>query len=81
MQPVGIQKNKDNFILDITDGKIWLSVISLLSPNQIPMNILGILMNVDWFQPFKHVSYSVGIVYAAIINLPRSIRYANENII
>ena len=74
-------KNKDNFILDITDGKVWLSIISLLSPSQIPINILGILMNVDWFQPFKHVSYSVGIIYAVIINLPRSIRYANENII
>ena len=74
-------KSQPNFILDITDGKVWSMITSSLSPNRSPTNIIGILVNVDWFQPFKHVSYSVGVIYAVIINLPRSIRYKNENII
>ena len=23
----------------------------------------GLMMNVDWFQPFKHTNYSVGAIY------------------
>ena len=45
------------------------------------MNILGLLVNVDWFQPYKHVAYSVGVIYAVIINLPRCIRFKDENVI
>ena len=71
--------SQPNFILDITDGKVWSLITSSLSPNRSPTNILGILINIDWFQPFKHVSYSVGVIYAVIINLPRSIQYKNEN--
>lgn len=26
---------------------------------------LALMMNVDWFQPFKHSSYSVGVIYLA----------------
>jgi len=38
-------------------------------------------LNVDWFQPFKHVSDSVGVMYLSILNLPRTERYKPENII
>ena len=38
-------------------------------------------MNVDWFQPFKYVSYSVGVIYLAFCNLPRKERYNRENMI
>ena len=38
-------------------------------------------MNVDWFQPFKHTSYSVGAIYLVIMNLPRALRFHPENII
>ena len=27
----------------------------------------------DWFQPFKHVTYSVGEIYRSVLNLPRNI--------
>ena len=37
-------------------------------------------MNVDWFQPFKHIAYSVGVIYAVIINLPRVMCYKKENV-
>ena len=29
----------------------------------------------DWFQPFEHVTYSVGVIYISILNLPRQSRF------
>ena len=44
---------------------------------------LAVTLNLDWFQPFSHVNYSVGvgIIYMVILNLPREKRYKVENII
>ena len=42
---------------------------------------LGLLLNVDWFNPYKHVEYSVGATYIAIMNFPRHLRYKKENMI
>ena len=46
----------------------------------LPYN-LGLMLNVDWFQPYDHVQYSVGVIYLIILNLPRAERYKIENII
>ena len=64
------------FARDVYDGEIWrnfqevdgqpfLSCSDSLS--------LGLMLNVDWFQPYKHCSYSVGAIYLTIMNLPRSV--------
>ena len=46
----------------------------------IPNNLcLG--MNIDWFNPYKDASYSVGAVYFVILNLPREERSKLENVI
>jgi hypothetical protein len=42
---------------------------------------LALLLNCDAFQPFKKTSYSVTCFWMAVANLPRSIRYLEENII
>lgn len=39
------------------------------------------MLNVDWFNPFKHTVYSVGVLYLTVMNLPRSKRYKQENVI
>ncbi len=39
------------------------------------------MLNIDWFQPFTHTIYSVGVIYLTIMNLPRQIRTKRENII
>ena len=39
------------------------------------------MVNVDWFQPFKHCKYSVGVIYVVLMNLPREIRFKCENVI
>ncbi|GET67299.1 uncharacterized protein LOC107327733 [Rhizophagus irregularis DAOM 181602=DAOM 197198] len=41
----------------------------------------GLLVNLDWFQPFTYTQHSTGAIYASICNLPRSERNKPENII
>lgn len=40
----------------------------------------GFMLNIDWFQPFKHSLYSVGALYMVLMNLPRSQRFKLENV-
>jgi len=39
------------------------------------------LLNVDWFQPFDHHTYSVGVIYLVLLNFPRATHYKRENVI
>ena len=41
----------------------------------------GLLLNIDWFQPYKYTTSSVGVMYLTVLNLPRSVRYKRENVI
>ena len=41
----------------------------------------GLLLNIDWFQPFDNLIYSVGVIYLVVLNLPRNVRYKRENVI
>ena len=43
------------------------------------MGKYGKTFSVDWFQPYKHLNYSVGAIYIAI--LPRDVRYKVENVL
>ena len=66
-----------NLMADVYDGHIWRDFSDFLdAPNS-----LLFCLNVDWFQPFQHVTYSVGAIYLSILNLPRSKRHLLENII
>ena len=40
-----------------------------------------LMLNCDWFQPYKHTSFSVGVLYLAVQNLPREQRFKRDNII
>ena len=67
---------------DIYDGMIWEKFQSIHGePFLEAPNYLGLILNIDWFNPFKHVQYSVGVLYLVIANLPRSERYKIENVI
>ena len=69
----------DDLIGDLYDGKVWKD----LEQNGFfdsPYN-LAVTLNVDWFQPYKRVKDSVGALYLCIANLPRSLRYKQENVI
>ena len=72
----------NGYMKDIFDGQIWKEFMSEQCSNflQQPMNLL-LMLNVDWFQPYKHVAYSVGVIYLTIQNLPRHERFLKHNLI
>ena len=41
---------------------------------------LALMLNCDWFQPYKHVKYSVGAIYLTVLNLPSSLRNKLQNV-
>lgn len=53
------------------DGEAFLAVL----------RNYAFMLNVDWFQPFKHSLYSVGALYMVLMNLPRSERFKPENVL
>ena len=66
-----------DIISDIYDGNVWHNFQNFLSSR----HSWCIALNIDWFQPFLHVSDSVGAIYMVILNLPREERYRQENMI
>ena len=66
---------------DVYHGKMWSDFQDY---NDKPLlsdpYALGLMMNFDFFQPYKHVPYSVGVIYLVIMNLPRNIRFKQENV-
>ena len=73
-----------NILGDIYDGKVWKEFLDVNGKhyfNEQNMCSLAFSLNIDWFQPYKHVTDSVGAIYLSILNLPRQLRYKVENII
>ena len=44
-------------------------------------NSLGLMLNIDWYRPYKHSPHSIGVIYLVVMNLPRSERYCWKNLI
>ena len=69
---------------DIFDGQIWSDFgAHSQRPNMFlssPFSYM-VTLNVDWFQPFVRTQYSLGAIYLSIQNLPRELRYKEENIL
>ena len=76
------EKNHGTLLKDIYDGRVWTEFQCYNNDPFLsnPLS-LGLMMNIDWFQPYKHVAYSVGDIYLVIMNLPRNIRYKVENVL
>ena len=68
-----------NFISDIYDGNVWKSFESTKYLDD-PYSFL-LSLNVDWFQPYKHTTFSCGAIYLTVQNLPRSERFKQENVL
>ena len=71
-----------NTLCDIYDGKVWeefqyVDGIPFLAAS----HNWALMLNIDWFRPYKHTPYSVGAVYMVITNLPQSERFKKENLI
>ncbi|GBC36556.2 uncharacterized protein LOC110040724 [Rhizophagus irregularis DAOM 181602=DAOM 197198] len=79
-------RNDSQFLNDIYDGKIWKTFQD--HRQNIPFfrkdvsdRHLGIMLNIDWFQPFDNSTYSIGALYGVICNLPRNERFKPSNIL
>ena len=71
------QSRNENLLQDVYNGRVWQQFISILEK---PL-CLALMLNVDWFQPFDHVVYSVGCVYLTIMNIPRTLRYKRKHVL
>ena len=67
----------EGVLTDVTDGRIWKEFKDFLKD----AGRYGLMLNFDFFQPFKHGKYSFGVFYITLMNLPRSIRFKPENVI
>ena len=71
-----------NLLVDIFSGRVWKDFQQVSgSPFLALPFTLAVMLNVDWFQPFTHTAFSVGVLYLSVMNLPRHLRYKRENII
>ncbi|RHZ66973.1 hypothetical protein Glove_303g21 [Diversispora epigaea] len=68
--------NSDEILSDIYDGQIWKSFKETNdenSPNffrnEIADSHLGLMINLDWFQPYDGTIHSTGVIYAAIYEM------------
>lgn len=52
---------------DIYEGKFWKDWADFLKTKG---NLL-LVLNVDWFRPYKLTTYSIGVIY--VLNLPRTL--------
>ena len=78
----GPTKSSDGVMCDTVDGEFF-KTFQDSNGNwyfQDPRNLGGIL-NIDWFKPFKNVKHSTGVIYIALLNFPREIRFKWENVL
>lgn len=80
----GVRREGVNLYSDIYDGKVWKTFPfdgSTFFTSETATTHLGLLFNLDWFQPFTYTQHSTGAIYASVCNLPRSERNKPENTI
>ena len=79
------RKNDTEAMFDIYDGRIWKEFTDddneLFFTKENADTRIGLIINMDWFQPFVSSLYSVGVIYAVICNLPCTERYKPHNIL
>ncbi|CAB4439471.1 unnamed protein product [Rhizophagus irregularis] len=75
------RSNSDNILSDIYDGRIWKEFKDTNNDdslnffrNEVADSHLGLMLNVDWFQPFNGTNHSTGAIYA--VSLGKKIRAA-----
>ena len=76
------RKIPSGVMADVYDGSVWKSFKDKDDKYFFEARYnLGLLLNIDWFQPYLHVKYSVGAIYLVTLNFPRHLRYRKENMI
>ncbi len=72
-------RDVQNSLSDIYDGKVWKEFQYIdREPYLASPYVYACMINIDWFQPYKHTTASVGAIYLTIMNLPCAVRYKRE---
>ena len=73
--------NNDGIYRDVYDGALWHEFqVYNGKPFLSDPFTFGLMLNIDWFRPCKHVEYSIGAIYLTVMNLPRMVRFRQENV-
>ncbi|XP_071143344.1 uncharacterized protein [Mytilus edulis] len=76
------RRQEEGFFANVYDGRIWKEFQGTEKNNFLfSERHYGLMINLDWFQPYEHVQYSVGVMYAVILNLPRNERFKLKNVV
>ena len=79
------RKNETGALFDIYDGMVWKDFTDdddrRFFTKEYADTHIGLMLNMDWFQPYTNSQYSVGVIYAIICNLPRSERFKPINVL
>ncbi len=76
------RKNEFDEFSDVTDGNVYKTFKDQEENDYFAdKRNLGLMLNIDWFNPFKNSEHSIGVIYLAILNLPREHRFKWENIL
>jgi hypothetical protein len=68
-------KEKAGLLKDVYDGKIWKEFQCFNGePFLSETGNYALMLNIDFFQPYKYIQYSLGAIYMTVLNLPRGIR-------
>jgi hypothetical protein len=76
------RKPEVGMLRDVYDGQVWKDFQSFNSkPFLSESGNYALMMNLDFFQPYKYIQYSLGAIYMTVLNLPRGVRNKQENVI
>lgn len=76
------RKSTEGFLSDIYDGQVWKDFASPKFSNfLLSKRSYGLMLNFDFFQPYKHTTDSYGVFYMTLLNLPRDVRFKEENVL
>lgn len=68
----------EDIMTDVYDGDIWKDFNGRKYQFFNEERNYAVMLNIDWFQPFKYTNYSVGAIYMTILNLPRHLRFKKK---
>ena len=68
----GVERVEKNVLSDILyDGKVWKEFMKVNDSDFLSQpNSYGVMLNVDFFQLYKHIQHSLGAIYLTVLNLP-----------
>lgn len=55
---------------ELYDGKVWKDFQEVNGHPFLALPTgIALMLNIDWFQPYTHTTFSVGVIYAVLMNL------------